>query len=135
LPAGVTFPDGLYSFHIDGVNEGQTVTLTLTLPTPVTSGSLYWKYDGTTWTSIPINSISPDGKTITITLTDGGQGDADHSTDGVISDPGGVGTNPNLLVMPEYPLGALIGLTACFAALIVYKRNGKQQKLNPTQQS
>jgi hypothetical protein len=91
-PAGVTFPDGLFSFTIENLTPGQTVTVYLELPSPVPIGSQYWKYhQGVGWFSIPIGSDDGDNM-ITITLTDGGTGDADGSANGIIVDPGAPGT-------------------------------------------
>jgi len=91
-PAGVTFPNGLFSFTITGIVPwGSTVTVTITLPSPVPAGTQYWKYQNLTWYQIPIIGIT--GNTITIELTDGKLGDdADLAANGTIVDPGGPGT-------------------------------------------
>jgi hypothetical protein len=90
MPPGIDFPDGLFSITIEGLTPGETITLGLTLPTPVEVGSLYWKFHNGVWDSLPIGSDDGDNY-ITITLTDGGTGDGDNTADGTIHDPGGPG--------------------------------------------
>jgi hypothetical protein len=95
-PAGLTFPDGLFSFTISGLRIGQTVTVTITLPSPLPSGSFsYWKFHSGIWQQVPAGQVSLDSTRtiITLTLTDGNSpDDADGSPNGVIVDPGGPAT-------------------------------------------
>jgi len=93
------FPHGFFTFRIVGIPAGSTVTITITLPDPVTADTEYWKWgpepsDLTDhWYQIPIDAI--DGNTITITLTDNGLGDdVLTGTDEMIIDQGGPG-KPN----------------------------------------
>ena len=88
-PDGYTFPDGLFSFRITGLASGQTVTVTIELPSPVPAGTKWWKYHDGQWYDYNI-PITMSGNTITITLTDGGVGDIDDVA-GQITDPGGPG--------------------------------------------
>ncbi|HEY1188087.1 MAG TPA: SdrD B-like domain-containing protein, partial [Gemmata sp.] len=92
LPAS-TFSDGLFSFAVEGVTPGGLATITLTLPPgprsggyakwdPVTNRVTDFSFDGTTGAVI-------DGNVITLTLQDGGRGDADGVVNGTILDPGG----------------------------------------------
>jgi DNA-binding beta-propeller fold protein YncE len=112
-PANVVFPHGLFSFTIAGLVPGQTVTVDIQLPSNVPIGSEYWKYQtGFGWFSIPIDSDNGDN-VISITLTDGGVGDADGVANGVIVDPGGP-----LFVVPETPFGTT--LVSVIAALVVF---------------
>ena len=112
-PAGLTFPDGLFSFTIVGLSIGQTVTLTLTLPSPLPSGTFsYWKFHGGTWTQVAASraTLSSDMKTITLTLTDGATpDDSDLIANGVIVDPGGpaLGTVSQPAVHPLNVGGAI----------------------------
>ena len=101
-----TFPHGLFSFSIVCLTPGETVTLTVTLPSTVPAGTQWWKYDPSThaWYTLP---TSINGNTVTFALTDGGTGDLDKTVNSVIVDPGGPG-------FPE-PVGgewAPIALTA-----------------------
>jgi hypothetical protein len=86
----VVLPHGMFSFNITGLTPGQNVTVTIVLPGPVPVGSVWWKYQGGSWYWLPIGDDDGDD-TITVTLTDGGQGDADLTVNGQIIDPGGPG--------------------------------------------
>jgi len=91
LPS-VTFPHGMFSFQICCLTPGQTVDLTVTLPSAVPVGTVWWKYDNGRWYSLP--NLSDNGNHImVIRLTDGGVGDSDGLVNGFITDPGGPG-NP-----------------------------------------
>jgi Cadherin domain/RTX calcium-binding nonapeptide repeat (4 copies) len=97
-PAGLTFPVGTFTFTVTGVAVGGTATVTMTLPTGTLTDS-FWKFgpepapantanhwydftfDGTTGASISSNVI-------TLTMNDGGRGDADLTANGTITDPG-----------------------------------------------
>ena len=96
------FPYGFFSFEITGLSPGQTVTVTITLPSDTPVGTQYWKYhtpEG--WYQIPIGDDDGDN-VITIQLTDGGLGDDDGEANGIIVDVGGPG-------IPR--AGALVGGT------------------------
>lgn len=59
----------------------------------IATGAQYWKVIGGVWTNVTSLLGSDDGdSTLTLTITDGGLGDADGIADGQITDPGGVGT-------------------------------------------
>ena len=91
-PAGVTFPHGLFSCNVTGMTPGSTVTLTITLPSAMPAGTQYWKCQNGVWVDCTSLLGSNDGDNIlTLTLTDGGLGDADGVADGTIVDPGGPG--------------------------------------------
>jgi hypothetical protein len=120
-PTGLVFPDGFFSFNIEGLSTGQSVTVDIVLPSDVPIGSQYWKCQNGVWHQIDIGSDDGDNM-ISITLTDGGVGDSDGAANGVIADPGGPSYNVNNFVVPEYALGAFIALIACFAAFLVAKK-------------
>jgi len=111
-PPGVTLPDGLFSFTIQDLTPGQTVTLYIQMPSPVPIGSQYWKYQsGIGWFSLPIGSDDGDGE-ITVTLTDGGIGDSDQTVNGVIVDPGGAGSPYHDIAVTDVkasPTTAIVG--------------------------
>jgi|GEM_PF-1303501 len=91
-PAGVVFPHGLFSFNITGIAPGSTVTITITLPCPTPEGTQYWKCQGGVWVDCTSLLGDDDGdEVLTLTLTDGGLGDADGLANGTIVDPGGPG--------------------------------------------
>ncbi|MGH9921621.1 MAG: choice-of-anchor U domain-containing protein, partial [Nitrososphaerales archaeon] len=93
----LNFPHGLFSFTITGLEvvgeeEGETVTITITYPSPVEAGSEYWKVIDGEWIDVTSLVGSNDGDNIlTLTITDGGLGDADGEVNGEIVDPGGLG--------------------------------------------
>jgi len=76
---------------VSGVTPGGTVTLTLSYAVNIPVGSVYNKWTlATDWFTLPIGSDDGDN-IITITLTDGGLGDADGVANGIIVDPGAPG--------------------------------------------
>lgn len=88
-PDGLDLPVGALAIQVSGIPAGSSTQVTISLPTRVNvvrkliAGA--WSPfgpDGTTgaW-------ISPDGRRITVTLRDGGRGDADGVANGVIDDP------------------------------------------------
>lgn len=82
-PAGLVLPYGLIAFEITGIEPGSTVTVTIELPGPATE---YWKFQNGEW--FPLTDAAFDGNMLTLTLTDGGLGDASGVADGTIVDPG-----------------------------------------------
>jgi len=94
----VEFPYGFFSFYINGLANGATVTVTIWFPSAVPVGTQYWKYGPTPanpiyhWYQISMGDDDGDN-VITITLVDGGLGDDDLTANGVIIDQGGPG-NP-----------------------------------------
>ena len=105
-PAGYSFPHGLFDFTLANCAPGGTATLTLTYPSALPAGTVYWKYGPTpsnaspTWYRMPATIT---GNTATFTITDGGLGDDDLAANGAIVDQGGPG-------VPGVPGGA--GATA-----------------------
>lgn len=93
-PTGYDFPDGLFDFTVNGMAPGGTLVLNVTWPQPIPAGAVYWKYGPTSgnntphWYQFPV-SYSPDRRTVTLTITDGGLGDDDLSQNGTIVDQNG----------------------------------------------
>ena len=128
LPS-VTFPHGMFSFQICCLTPGQTVDLTVTLPSNVPVGTVWWKYDNGRWYSLPNLDDNGDNK-MRIRLTDGGVGDSDGVADGFITDPGGPG-NPMTVGWDGSPVSragvlapwiALLAAIVAGAGLSVWKR-------------
>ena len=83
-----------FDFRIDGldidVNNPASVDITFYFPEALPSGAKWYKYDRATQTvSDYTNYVVIDGSLVTLTLTDGGLGDADGVVNGVIVDPSG----------------------------------------------
>jgi len=86
----IIFNHGLFSWNIDRLEHGQNSTITIILPESLSVNSQYWKIINGTWIDVTSLMGSNDGDdTITLTLTDGGTGDADGIANGIIVDPGG----------------------------------------------
>ncbi|MEA1895905.1 MAG: choice-of-anchor U domain-containing protein [Euryarchaeota archaeon] len=102
------FPHGIFSFNITGLSNGETVNVTINFPQDIPTTAQYWKYNASSgeWYQIPIGSNDGDN-IIIITLQDGGIGDNDGVTNGIISDPGapGVPSAPPSAT-PTIPTGA-----------------------------
>jgi hypothetical protein len=89
LPSSLyQLPHGVYSLRVEGLPRGASVTIQVRLPSPAPVGTVWLKLIGGRWVALPVGSDDGDN-VITVTLTDGGQGDADGVANGVITDPGG----------------------------------------------
>ncbi len=75
----------ILSYKINGISHGATVEITLTYPNALGSNSKIYKIDANGFTEFPNAVIA--GNTATLTLVDGGSGDADGVANGVIEDP------------------------------------------------
>jgi hypothetical protein len=83
------FPNGLFSFTVNGITPGSSATVVIILPSVAPVGTQYWKCINGQWVDCTSNVGSDDGDNVVmITLVDNGPCDADP-TPGVIADPGG----------------------------------------------
>ena len=118
LPS-VSFPHGMFSFQICCLDPGESVVVTVILPSAVPVGTVWWKYDNGRWSSLP--NLNDNGDNIMkIRLTDGGAGDSD-SIPGQITDPGGPG-NPMTVGWDGSPIsksGVLWPWIALLTAIVV----------------
>ena len=132
------FPHGFFSFYITGLSNGESVTVTITLPSVVPVGTQYWKCGPTPgdasnhWYQLPMGDDDGDN-IVTITLVDNGLGD-DVLTgeDGTIVDDGGPGVPPVggevypvnrvAILAPWIGLAALMAVALAVAVLIKRKR-------------
>jgi len=130
LPAGYSFPYGLFDFVLLDGTPGSQATVAINYPAALPVGVVYWKYGPTQsnanshWYSLPEGSgpgtisISADRKTITLTLADGGLGDDDLAANSVIVDQGGPGVPATATAVPtlgewgRIVLGFLIAMFA-----------------------
>ncbi|MGD0353063.1 MAG: choice-of-anchor U domain-containing protein, partial [Dehalococcoidia bacterium] len=88
--SGFIFPHGFFSFNITNIPAGSTVIITITLPSNMPMGTWYWKCINGQW--VDCTSLLGDNNgdnILTLTITDGGLGDADGVANGTIVDPGG----------------------------------------------
>ncbi|WP_422843684.1 choice-of-anchor U domain-containing protein [Acidovorax sp. M2(2025)] len=121
-PPGEAFPHGLFDFRAVECGAGETITMTITYPSPVPPASRYWKYGPTPSEPAPHWYILPAtiaGATVTFSITDGGLGDDDLAANGTIVDPGGIG----YLVSPVPVLSAgAVWLLALMLVLLAVRQ-------------
>jgi hypothetical protein len=112
LPPSTAFPHGLLDFRLIGGALGTAATVTVTYPTALPSGTVYWKYGPSPagyncsgsacatphWYVMPATIA---GNTATFTIVDGGVGDDDLAANGVIVDAGGPGVSA---LSPSVPI-------------------------------
>jgi glyoxylase-like metal-dependent hydrolase (beta-lactamase superfamily II) len=104
-PSGsLGFPHGFFSYNITSITPGSTAIVTITLPSAMPVNTQYWKCINSQWVNVTSILGSNDGDNVlTLTLTDGGMGDADGLANGTIVDPGGPGfviTAPSATAAP-----------------------------------
>ena len=99
-PADAQFPFGFFDFSLDGLDPGESVSVTLILHN-ATSINKYYKYgmtpDNTTshWYDFTYNGQTGaeiNGNVITLHFVDGLRGDEDITANGSIKEPGGPAT-------------------------------------------
>jgi len=85
-------PYGLFDFNVKCL-PGETIQVHFNLPKPAPSDFGWYKYDPRTgWSDFSqFAEFSPDRSRVSVTLTDGGLGDADGTVNGSITDPSGLG--------------------------------------------
>jgi hypothetical protein len=120
----IAFPFGFFSFEIMGLNPGQTVAVTITLPSTIPIGTQYWQYQasGGGWFQIPIGDDDGDN-VINITLTVGYAGDSNPAP-GIIGDPGGLGVRPP--AVPGLSQWGIMALVLLFGSSMVWIIRRKQ---------
>jgi len=107
VPAGVTFPDGLFQFTTSSCSG--TITVTVTFPTAFQGSENYWKYGATPgpvaahWYTLgAANNLNLLGSTATFTIDDGGLGDDDLTVNGTIIEAGGPGALATPVALQEF---------------------------------
>jgi hypothetical protein len=86
-------PFGLINFKIAVAQPGDQASVKLYFSEPAPFRSKWYKYDpiADRWYDYSANSkFAADRKSVTLTLTDGGRGDADGIANGIVVDPAGV---------------------------------------------
>jgi hypothetical protein len=133
LPPGYTFPHGLLKLKLTTGSAGSTATVVTTYPTALPAGTVYWKYGKTTsnptahWYQFAGAAIA--GNTVTLTLTDGADGDDDVTANGVITDPGAPGVpsgagGTSVPTLSEWGVILLSSLMGMFGIAQVRRRRG-----------
>jgi len=131
LPPGTTFPHGLVNLRLTTGSAGSAATVVITYPSALPAGTVYWKYGRTAsnttahWYQFAGAAIA--GNTITLTLTDGADGDDDMTANSVIADPGGPGVSvasgaTGIPTLSEWGMIILSGLMALFGIWQVRRR-------------
>ena len=110
LPANVPIPEdmihGLFDLEIKTDTPGAKITVTIHLSSPAPEGYKWYKYNPTTQVWTDYGTVTDqDGDVgavfnaardqVTLTLVDGGMGDDDDQSNGVIKDPSGLGAATN----------------------------------------
>jgi hypothetical protein len=122
LPADVDVPEdmvyGLIDFEIKTDTPGAKVTVVIYLPSPAPADYKWYKFNPATnvWTDYG-EVTDPDGDIgvvfntardqMTLTLVDGGMGDDDEQSNGVIKDPSGLGAATANITTPTTSPGSL----------------------------
>ena len=127
-PSGYTFPHGLFDFALAQCDG--TVTLTITYPSALPPGAVYWKYGPTPdnasphWYQMPATIAS---NTATFSITDGGLGDDDLTANGGIVDQGGPGApdaagTADIPTLSEWAMLVLLSLLLGFSGWRLRRR-------------
>jgi hypothetical protein len=112
MPASAGMPQnmlfGLIDMEIKVASPGDTTTVTIYLPAPVTPEHTWYKYTAAGgWTNYSgYAEFNATRDQVTLTLTDGGPGDDDGVVNGVIVDPSGPGVAPLSSSSSSQPLSA-----------------------------
>ena len=105
LPAGTILHHGLTSFVIEVASAGDSATVTVTAPAPLSPISRLWMLTPSCAGGVPgawswvdasaqAQGLGDGDAQYTMLLTDGGPGDADCEANGLIVDPQGPAENP-----------------------------------------
>ncbi|NJD36750.1 MAG: hypothetical protein FIA89_00270, partial [Geobacter sp.] len=99
LPADLQMPLGLISFDSTINIVGATATFSLFVDSSISLNG-YWKQNTAgVWCNLATTIVTEGGKTrLDFAITDGGEFDADGIANGVIVDPGAVGSMPQSIV-------------------------------------
>ena len=121
--ANLEFPHGFFSFTITELTPGQTVIVTIELPSDMPTTTQYWKCHDGVWVDVTsLLGFNHGGRVLTLTFTDGELGDDDGEANGTIVDDGGPGNPPSLppsgVGGEAYPVNKL-GILAPWIVLVV----------------
>jgi hypothetical protein len=116
-PGDIRF--GLLSFRLRIQNTGAAATVAVYFSAPLPDSYKWYKYDLVKGWHIYTDAVfSADRRSLTFTLTDGGDGDTDGLANGIIVDPAGAGSNVTGAVATPISGSAGIGGSGgvCFIA-------------------
>jgi len=108
-PTGVTFPVGLLSFELEGLETGATTTIDVELPKP-TNTYYMLSLDGTSWENLAWDGTTgvqfePSGL-MRLTIQDGGREDSDGAANGRIVVSGAPAWLASVATLPIFTAGA-----------------------------
>jgi iron complex transport system substrate-binding protein len=88
-----SLPFGLIGFALRVENPGDTASVQVFFSKPITGFARWYKHDPVNgWQDFSAHAtFAADGYSVVLRIKDGSQGDADHTVNGLIVDPGGVG--------------------------------------------
>jgi hypothetical protein len=95
------FPFGLINFKLVMDQPGDSAEIKIYFSEPVPADGRWYKYDPieATWTDYSSQTFfSPDRRSLTLYLEDGGEGDTDGTVNGIIIEPSGVAVSSSGLV-------------------------------------
>lgn len=126
-PPGYSFPHGHFKVRLTQGPAGSSATVTITYPTPLPANTVYWKYGPTAGNPTPhwyiFDHAVINGNTVTLTLTDGANGDTDLLANAIITDPGGPGVpDASAMGIPALSEWALILLVSLLTLTVYTKR-------------
>lgn len=131
-PDNVNFDLGTYSYKVENLTAGDTVTITLTMESDVPTDAKVYKATSSGYTELgSSNNLVINGKTIKFDITDGGALDADgDATNGVIVDPVAIGTSASTTTSSSGSgsfgiMGVLFG--SVLFGLAAYRRRARMQ--------
>jgi len=109
-------PLGLIGFNLKVDSPGDIAEVTIYFPNPAGENTSWHKYDPINgWQDYSVYSrFSADRRSVTLELKDGGHGDADGTENGIIVDPGGLGSTTSSVS------GGGGGGGGCFIATAAY---------------
>jgi len=94
--SGFAFPYGMFSFNIGNLVPGQAVNVIIKFPNALPADIKYYKCINGAVVDCSSIMTRLDDRTIMLTITDGGKGDADGIANGMITDPGGPAFSLNI---------------------------------------
>lgn len=90
-PSDAVFEYDFIDYEVTGLTNGATITIDITYPS-MPANPRFYKVDAANG-YVEFTNFTVNGNTVTLTLTDGGDGDADGLANGTIVDPIGLDTS------------------------------------------